>query len=93
MLGGGHAPMPGVVVDVSHYGLGLQLPQAVAVGAAIQVEADDALLLGEIRYCQPHGDGYRVGLAIRHTLADLAQLRDWCRQLEPQHAAPETVRS
>ena len=67
---------------MSPRGLSLQLPQRVALGAALQVETPQAVVLGEVRYCEPEGGGFRVGVSIRHTLTNLAQLRAWNEQLK-----------
>jgi hypothetical protein len=93
VLGGEHAPMTGTVIDQSRQGLSLRLPGPVAPDAAIQVEAGDIILLGEVRYCQPAEGGYRVGLTIRHRLSNLERLRAWSRQLRGEDTPVPVIRS
>ncbi len=83
--------MTGAVVDMSRRGLSMQLPQAVPLNSALQVETPEAVVLGEVRYCAPEGDGFRIGLSIRHALTNLAQLRAWNRQLEQAQAPTNPV--
>lgn len=68
--------------------LTLRLPVPVAPDAAIQLEDSGAILLGEVRHYEPAGDGYRVGVTIRHRLSQLAQLCALSRQL---HGHDESV--
>ena len=93
VLRGGREPVAGTVLDMSGRGVCLRLPGPVTPGAAIQVEAGDMMLLGEVRYCEPVQDAFRVGIDIRHTLTRLAELRAWNRRMKKEQVASEPVRS
>jgi hypothetical protein len=81
VLGDGEGAMDGTVVDVSNYGMGLIIPEPLPLGTPIKIEAHNELLLGEVCYCDPHAGAYRVGLAVKHRLANLAQLNSLNRAL------------
>jgi hypothetical protein len=81
VLGEGKGAMDGTVVDVSSRGMGLMVPKSLPLGTPIKIEAHDELLLGEVCYCVPEDGVYRVGLAVKHRLAGLAQLHSLNRAL------------
>ncbi|HXS98972.1 MAG TPA: PilZ domain-containing protein [Candidatus Limnocylindrales bacterium] len=66
----------GVVKDASGRGVGLALPVAVAVGAAIRIDIPDCLLLGEAVFCRKSGDGFVVGVELQQMLNGLARLAE-----------------
>jgi hypothetical protein len=71
--------VPGRIVNYSGTGLCLDLASPLTPGAALMVEVEDTLFLGEAVYCRPAGKTHRVGVemeqALRHTSA-LAALSD-----------------
>jgi len=73
--------MVGHVVDFSGHGLAMQLPKFVPPDTPIKIEYEDELLLGEVSYCVAQGQGYRLGLVIKHRLPGLAQLHRLNRSL------------
>jgi hypothetical protein len=81
VLGEGRGAMDGTVVDVSSRGMGLTVPESLPLGTPIKIEAHDELILGEVCYCVAHEGAYRVGLAVKHRLAGLAQLHSLNRAL------------
>jgi hypothetical protein len=62
------------VLDVSGVGMKVCLPLPVAPGAAVQVETEDMLFLGEACYSEAIDGGYIVGLTLSHSLTALAEL-------------------
>ena len=53
------------IVDVSKNGLGILAPKSVFPGTIVQVQIQNDVELGEVRYCTPSGEGeYRVGLRL-----------------------------
>ncbi len=64
----------GHVLNLSGQGLQLLVPQAVAAGAAIQVNLNDAMLLGEACYCSPRDGMFALGVRLEQQLNGLAAL-------------------
>ncbi len=62
------------ILDFSGRGLRLLADHPVAFGAAVKIEAEDELLLGEVRYCQPANGNYELGLELQHSLHGLKEL-------------------
>lgn len=50
------------------------IPLDSAVQVEMKIDEQDALLLGEVRYCLPEGARFRVGLHLEHSLLDLTSL-------------------
>lgn len=73
-------------IDVSGRGMKLMASRRFRPDAAVKIEMDDALYLGEICYCQPENGAFTIGVEIEQVLTglrDLAQLR---RQLTEDSA-------
>jgi hypothetical protein len=52
------------MMDVSRNGLKVRTPQFVARGAMVQVVLEEAIILGEVRYCIPAGSEFDMGIQI-----------------------------
>ena len=52
------------MMDVSRNGLKLRTPQFVARGAMVQVVIEEAIILGEVRYCIPAEGQFDMGIQI-----------------------------
>jgi hypothetical protein len=52
------------MMDVSRNGLKVRTPQFVARGAMVQVVIENAIILGEVRYCIPSAGEFGVGIQI-----------------------------
>jgi PilZ domain len=52
------------MMDVSRNGLKLRTPQFVARGAMVQVVIEEAIILGEVRYCIPAEGEFDMGIQI-----------------------------
>jgi hypothetical protein len=71
-------PIEVTVANVSSRGFHLFSPVPVAAGSPIRLDLPicgrNALLLGEVRYCQLQGSVYGIGGRLEHSLLDLAGL-------------------
>jgi len=74
VLGQGADPVEGTLDNFSSGGMRLLLDLELPMDAALRVEWEDSMVLGDVRYCVPQGDRYAVGLEIQHTLTDMAGL-------------------
>ncbi len=70
--------LPASMSNFSGRGMQLYTEEPIPLDSAVQVEMkideQDALLLGEVRYCLPEGARFRVGLHLEHSLLDLTSL-------------------
>src|SRR5436305_10870502 len=62
------------VKNVSGRGVGLELVSPLAIGAALKIALDDAILLGEVIYCRKQGRSYYAGIELEHALYGLTDL-------------------
>jgi PilZ domain len=78
VLAEGGESLPALAVEISGSGMRLLVNRPVPVGAAVKVEPDDSMMLGEVCYCEPDSaGGYYVGvklLQVLHGLGELARL-------------------
>ncbi len=63
------AVMEGCITDISPSGLRLRVPEPLALGAPIKVDAQDVLLLAEVVRCEPDRGAYNVGLQVHKSVA------------------------
>jgi hypothetical protein len=66
--------IPARVKNISGRGIGLELEGPVAPGAAVKIEMEDALLLGEVIYCRQDEASFYLGVELEHALTGLAEL-------------------
>ena len=64
----------GRVKNVSGRGVGIETEGRIAIGAALKVALEDAILLGEVIYCRDQGGSYYIGIELEHALFGLADL-------------------
>lgn len=64
----------GRVRNASGRGLGLVTPSPVPPGAAIRIEIDDSMVLGEAIYCRSDRDGHFIGVELDQVLVGLTEL-------------------
>ena len=76
ILGSTEPSSPAQAVEFSGHGLQLVLPRAVPVSAAVKVEGDDWMMLGEVCYCRPEGIHFVAGLKIDQVLEGLKELSE-----------------
>lgn len=85
---------PARVVDVSAEGLRLETDRPLATDAALRIDHDDALLLAEVRYCEPAGEGrYVAGVRLRECFRHTEQLRRLLDELQQAAGGPPLRRS
>jgi hypothetical protein len=72
--------------NASGRGLALEMPTPVSPGAALKVEMEDALLLGEAVYCRSESGKYVVGLQLDQVLNGLAELSQRLREFSEEPA-------
>ena len=74
-LGAEKVQLEGTMTNVSEEGYKLLLPQALRCGTAVEIDMPDAMLLGEVRYCRPEGDGtFGIGLENIQILSNIGAL-------------------
>lgn len=74
VLGGSEASGPAQATEFSGSGLQLVLHRPIPVNAAVKVEGDDWMMLGEVCYCRQEGIHFVAGLKIDQTLENLSEL-------------------
>ena len=62
------------VKNTSGRGLGLVTSAAIPPGAAIRIELDDSIVLGESIYCHAEGDSHFIGVELDQVLVGLTEL-------------------
>ena len=65
-----------IVNNGSGKGIALEMPVPVAAGAALKIEWDDTLLLGEAVYCAPRQDHFLVGVLLEAKISQLSRLAE-----------------
>ena len=75
------------VLDFSESGIRLRSPEPLPVNAAVRIDAEDLLLLGEVTRCDAEGGAYNVGILLSHSLASCAELEQLnhalCSETQP----------
>jgi hypothetical protein len=66
--------MEGLVRNASGRGLGVVTPARVEPGAALRIEIEDAVVLGEAIYCRPEREGHFIGIELDQVLVGLTEL-------------------
>lgn len=74
LLGSEDCEFSGELVSLSGGGAILQMDTELPASSAIRIDIDDALLLGEVRWCRRDGARFSVGLSVEHWLPDLKVL-------------------
>jgi hypothetical protein len=63
------------VAEISGHGARIWSPLPLPIGAAVKLELEDDLYLGEVRHCCPTGQGFLAGLHLDCALASLSGIR------------------
>ena len=70
-------PTTGRIIEFCDRDAVIGVRRPVAFGAALRLEFDDSVLLGEVRACEPSPEGSQLRIAIRDaipTLSDIGRL-------------------
>ncbi len=84
----------GRLKNFSSYGVRLNCPKSLSAGSLIKVEWGEAILLGEVVYCQSQGDEFVAGVEVEEIVyrAELAVVQGHAGAEQPPRlpaAAPE----
>ena len=96
VLGSNEGAGPAQVIEISGHGLQLVVHRPVPINAAVKVDGDDWLMLGEVCYCRQEGLQYVVGLQIDqslHGLKKLAELNENLLSTERSTERPRVLAS
>ena len=88
-LGGNGQRMKGRTADLSGRGMRILVPAGIAVSHPVRIDLDDAMLLGEVCYCQPYDRGFMIGVELDQALNGMAQLARLRRALLPERDVRE----
>jgi hypothetical protein len=58
----------GLVLNTSSKGLKLKAPRAFFPGAVVQIRFQDRSVLGKVKYCNPSGDEFDIGVELKEDL-------------------------
>ena len=81
VLGSEESSGPAQAIEFSGHGLQLVLHRPIPINAAVKVEGDDWMMLGEVCYCRPEGIHFVAGLKIDQTLDNLQELEELNKNL------------
>ena len=81
------------IKNVSGRGLGLVVKEAISPGAALQIEIEDEIVLGEVIYCRPEPEGYFLGVELDQVLSGLAELAARLEEFSERATAVPQARS
>lgn len=79
--------------NVSGHGLGLVSSEPIPTGAAVKIEFEDSIFLGEAMYCKPVEGGYFLGIELTEVLSGLAALSRMAQEFAAQLEAAAIHRS
>ena len=85
LLGDDEVSLEGRMVEISGCGMRLMLEEPLPVSAAVRVDYNDTLLLGEVCHATRQGESYTVGLALDQVLYELTRLSKLAEAL-PDHS-------
>lgn len=75
---GAAGPLEAMILNLSRTGFLLSSPDPVAPDTPVRVDlpldGKKALLLGEVRYCQPDSGRFHLGVSLEHSILDLTGL-------------------
>ena len=84
ILGENECQVPARIKNISGRGLGLEVSVAVQPGAALKIEAPDAIYLAEAVFCRKDPHSYFVGAALEQMLSGLAELGRILQQFQDE---------
>jgi PilZ domain-containing protein len=92
VLGECETTLLGRITNYSANGMALEIDAQVSIGTAVKVEWSNTLLLGEVCYCTPAGEGFSIGLRLEHALYNTSELARLAKRLldeSPQEEMPQ----
>jgi|HubBroStandDraft_6_1064221.scaffolds.fasta_scaffold735284_1 hypothetical protein len=95
VLGNDKASGPAQAIEFSGHGLQLVVHRPIPVNAAVKVEGDDWMMLGEVCYCRQEGIHFVAGVKIDQTLDNVHELDEINKNLlateqKTDRSAPRT---
>jgi len=78
----------GRITNWTECGLGLLTEQPAPAGAAVKLEWNNTLLLGEVCYCHPERDGFAMGVDLEHALYHTEELARLAKRLLEEDEVP-----
>lgn len=75
--------------NASGRGLSMEMPEAVAIGAALKIEIEDSFLLGEAVYCKGGPGSHLVGVELDQMLCGLTELGKRLQEFATEEASEE----
>ena len=73
--------------NASGRGLAMEMPEAVAIGAALKIEIEDSFLLGEAVYCKGSAGIHLVGVELDQMLCGLTELSKRLQEFAAEEAS------
>jgi len=81
--------MPALIRNASGRGVGLELNSPLATGTALKIALEDAILLGEVIYCELRDGKWYTGVEVEHALCGLAELAAVLRDFTAEYLGAE----
>lgn len=89
VIGEAEPPLEATVENVSGSGVRLGAGRPLKPGAAVRLDLEEALYLGEVCYCAPQGLRYVIGVELQHSLLHLPSLERLVQRLCGEDSNPE----
>ena len=70
----------------------ITVAEPLRVGAAVQIETNNMLLLGTVHWSFADPLGYRIGIGVEHSIPDLGAVRRWMTDVKLK-PAPKSARA
>jgi hypothetical protein len=90
VLGECETQLVGRITNYSANGMALEMDAELSLGTAVKVEWTNTLLLGEVCYCRPVGEGFAIGLRLEHALYNTSELARLAKRLLDESTPQET---
>ena len=81
VLGANETRSMGLVSASSRDSVELLIDTPAPPGAAVKIERNETLLLGEVRFCRPEGSLFTIGVELRHALYNTHELARLAKSL------------
>jgi len=74
VLGSAERRVPAVLRNISGTGARLRVEEPIPVDSALRFDLGDSMLLGEVCYCASDSGAFAIGVELRHSLVNLAEV-------------------